>query len=271
MQKNASSKKNELKPIYKPYLRGKAVSGTAAKRGWRVLGYILMFTFLCFIVGNMLPSSSAALRVILNGLLVAACCALMMSEGSRQGEADVAFAEIAQGRLDSGKPVPESEKDTCFHPLKGFFTAAVGVAVIFVLAVVFSLIAHPQSYQLGALPGWVAAYTSQAEISGGLAFYNDMSGLGVEGILRIVMRILMFPYVNMVNAGDHRILYLVEKLMPLLCLIVPVFYGIGYLRGPYLRALVHGNIRMNRRRYNRKERKAREKRAQRGNEKKELI
>ena len=271
MQKNAKNSKNQLKPIYKPYLRGNVVSRIAAKRGWRVFGYILMFTFLCFIVGNMLPGNSRVLRVGLNAILVAASCALMMAEGSRQGEADVAFAEIAQNRLDSGKPVPDSEKDTCFHPLKGFFTAAVGVAVIFLLALVFSLIAHPQSYQLSALPGWVSAYTNQAEISGGLAYYEEHAAMTLEDILRMVMRILMFPYVNMVDSSDHHALYIVDKLMPLLCLIVPAFYGVGYLRGPHLRALVHGNIRANRRRYNRKQRKAREQRASRAEQKKELV
>ena len=47
-----------------------------------------------------------------------------------------------------------------------------------------------------------------------------------------------------------------------------------YLRGPQLRALVHGNIRQNKRKHNAKERKAREQRAkqmEQKNKKKELI
>ena len=87
-------------------------------------------------------------------------------------------------------------------------------------------------------------------------------------------RLLLFPFVNIAGANNADALLLVDRLSPLLCLLTPACYGLGYLRGPQLRALVHGNIRQNKRKHNAKERKAREQRVkqmEQKNKKKELI
>jgi len=92
--------------------------------------------------------------------------------------------------------------------------------------------------------------------------------------LRIFVRLLNFPYVTMAGVDNFDAMYIVDKLAPLLCLIVPSFYALGYLRGPYLRALVHGSIRMNRRKQNKREMRAREQRRQqiqKKSDKKELV
>ena len=81
---------------------------------------------------------------------------------------------------------------------------------------------------------------------------------------------LLFPYINIVGTDNYDTMLLMDRLSPVLVLITPLFYALGYLRGPSLRALVHGNIRLNKRRHNRKERKAREQRARKP-ETKELI
>jgi len=271
MQKNAKNKKNTAQPVYKPYLRGRAASALAAKRGWKVLGMTALFAFLYVLVGSVLTSDNLFLRLVLNLTMVGLACLMMFSEGSRQGENDTAFAEIAQNRLDSGKAVPDSEKDRCFHPLKGFFTALVGISLVFVIALTYALIAHKQTYQLGALPSWVTAFESQSQIGQALAYYQESSPLRAEDVLRVIVRLVLFPFVNLAGVNNYDGLYLVDRLSPLLCLIAPAFYGLGYLRGPSLRAMVHGNIRLNRRRHNRNERKARERRASAMKEKKELI
>lgn len=269
MQKNTANKKNELKPIYKPYLKGNAFSGTALKRSLRVMGVLAIFVFACVLAGGILSFNQSVLRLIINGLLVFFGCALLFNEGSNQGEGDVSFAEIALNRQNEGKEVTKEDRDVCYHPLKGFVTALAAILPFLIITVVYACIAHRQAYALGALPSWVEGYENQAEIGQALAYYHEAPALTIEDTLRVVVRFALFPFMNMLGTSYDR-LYLLDKLSPLLCLIIPLFYALGYLRGPHLRALVHGNIRMARRRQNRNVRKAREQRRRQA-EKKELI
>lgn len=272
MQTNNKKKKN-AKPqlVYKPFLRGVPVSAMAAKRGIKLLGYTALFTFLYVLVGSALSFENTLLRVALNTMLVLAAAALVYSDGARQGENDVTFAEIAQNRLDEGKTVPQSERAQCYHPAKGFFTALCGAAPIVLIMLVYALLAQKQTYTLGVLPSWVAAYDRQAEVGQALAYYNQHAGMGVADALRVAARLINFPFVNMVGAGNYDALYLIDKLSPLLCLITPLGYPLGYLRGPMMRAMVHGNIKENNRKQKRRVQKERKMRAQPKPEKKELI
>ena len=273
MQKNAK-KKNAAEPVYKPYLTGRAMSGLASRRGVRVLGLMLIFAVVGVIASGVFSFNNLVLRMVFNGMVLAFCAGVMYTEGSRQGENDVAFAEIALNRQNEGKAVPDKDRDICYHRMKGFVTALIGAAPFVLIALAYALVAVKQRYTLGALPSWVSAYESQEEIAQGLAYYHESAAITLPDILRVAVRLLLFPYMNMLGNGNYDKLYLLDKLSPLLTLIVPLFYGVGYLRGPYLRALVHGNIRLARRRQNRSARKAREARAQKARKKpeqKELI
>ena len=94
---------------------------------------------------------------------------------------------------------------------------------------------------------------------------------GLEDILRLVVRLVLFPYMNLFGAAAMDPLYLLDKLSPAADADRAAVLRLGYLRGPHLRALVHGNIRLARRKQNRKERKARRQRAAQAQQKKELI
>ena len=274
MQSNAKNNKKGPQPVYKPYLRGRAFSKTAVKRCWRILGYTLIFTVLYVIVGSVLAFDNTALRVICNGVILLMVMGLMYNDGARMGESDTAFAEIAMNRKNEGKNVPGSELDRCFHPLKGFVTAACGAAPVFIIALIYAFMAQKQTYSLGVLPSWVSAYEEHADIGAALAYYHQTSAVQLAEVLRVAVRLLLFPFVNIAGANNADALLLVDRLSPLLCLLTPACYGLGYLRGPQLRALVHGNIRQNKRKHNAKERKAREQRAkqmEQKNKKKELI
>ena len=275
MQKNNDNGKNKNKnaptPVYKPYLRGNMFSGLAMKRGLRVFGIMAAFAFFGLLASGVFSFDSGILRVVMNGALLFFGAMLMFSEGSRFGEADVTFAEIALKHQEEGKEVTKKDRDTCYHPGKGFVSLLIGAAPLLLVAIVYALICHKQTYTLGVLPSWVQSFESQDEIGQALAYYHETAPAGLEDYLRLAVRLVLFPYMNMLGAGDYGRLYLLDKLSPLITLIVPVFFGFGYLRGPRLRALVHGNIRMARRRHNRKERKAREQRARKAPQKKELI
>lgn len=272
--KNTNRKKASLKPVYKPYLRGNIASKAAAKRGGRIFIYTLVFVFIYLLAGSALSFDNTLLRYAANGVLVAVGAMVLYAEGAQHGETDVGFAEIAQERLDEGHNVPQSEYDLCYHPLKGAFTLLVGVLPLFLVCAVYAVLAKRQSYSLGVLPSWVSTYESQAEIAQGFAYYHEKHAFALVDALRIVVRLLNFPYVTMAGVENYDAVYVTDKLAPLLYLIVPAFYFVGYLRGPYLRALVHGSIRMSRRKHNKREKRVREQRRmqmQKKNEKKELI
>lgn len=271
MQKNSKKNMNAATPIYKPFLRGNMISALAAKRGLKIFALLAVFAFFGVLVSGVLAFNSALLRILMNGVLLAFGCMVMMNEGSRHGEADVTFAEIALKRQEEGKEVTAKDRDVCYHPGKGLFTALIGVAPFLLAAIVYAFIAKKQTFTLGVLPSWVQGYEKQSEVGQALSYYHESFPITLEQILRLIMRLMLFPYMNMLGGGDFGRLLVLDRISPLLTLIVPAFYGIGYLRGPRLRAMVHGNIRLARRRHNRKERKAREQRMRKEPQKKELI
>ncbi|MBQ9300627.1 MAG: hypothetical protein IJ214_08955 [Clostridia bacterium] len=274
MQKNNANKnknKNTPVPVYKPYLRGNMVSLLAFRRGLRVFSVLVLFAILGVLASGVFAFDSAVPRLLLNGVLLLLGGLILFNEGSRYGESDVSFGEIALKRQNEGKEATAKDRDTCYHPGKGFVSALLGAAPFLLVAIAYALTAEKQTYSLGTLPGWVQSFESRDDIGPALAYYHESVPVGVAGYLRIIVRLVLFPYMNMFGAGDYNKLYLLDKLSPLLTLVLPLCFGLGYLRGPHLRALVHGNIRLARRRQNRQERKAREQRVNKSNQKKELI
>lgn len=253
---NTAKKSRQAKlQIKKPYLKGNAFSRLAVTRGGRILLYLLLSAVMFFFLGQLMVIDVPWLRILVNLVVVAAFAGLMYSNGARVGEGDVSFAEIALSRQEAGKPVSREDKDRCFHKAKGFVTALSGALPMVLLCLVYAVMAVKDHYTLGALPSWVGAYESRADIGLALAYYHDHTGIGAADILRLLVRLLVFPFVNMVGARNADALLVVERLSPLLVLVAPMFYGVGYMRGEAYRSLVHGGIASNARRAARKQRK----------------
>ncbi len=250
-------KTGQAAPVRKPFLKGRAFSPQCWKRGLRVLVYQVALIFIFLFIGQVLLTDSVPLRIVLNLLVVAGFFMLMHGEGSRAGLDDVAFAEIALGRRESGKEIEKRDLDRCYHPLKGLFTVLVGMLPLLLVAVVFAFITREQTYVLGGLPSWLSAYEQRADVGLALSYYHEAQGMGIESVLRIIVRLLLFPYINMVGTDSSSLLLLVERLSPLLMLVIPMGYAVGYLRGPALRARVHGAIKADAQRRVRREKKAR--------------
>lgn len=256
MRNNQSKGKKKPVLIHKPYQKGRAVSALAAKRGLKVLVYQIALVFIFLFIGQMLLVESAPLRIVLNLLVVLGFFMLMVNEGSRAGLDDVAYAQIALNRTVDGKPLDDKDLARCYHPLKGVFTVVLGMLPLIIIALVFSAIAREQVYTLGGLPSWVQGYERRADVGLALSYYHETSAIGLEAILRIVIRLLLFPYVNMAGTDAAGMLLTLERLSPLLILIIPMGYAVGYLRGPALRAQVHGAISTDAKRRKRREKKA---------------
>ncbi|NLC32660.1 MAG: hypothetical protein GX781_05130 [Clostridiales bacterium] len=262
MQNKPSKSKKQTISIKKPYLKGLWHSAFATKRGFRILGYQVILVFIFLFIGQILMVKSDLLRIFLNLSVILSFCSLMYADGSRSGLDDVSYAEIALNRKQEGKQLTPSELARCYHPGKGFYSVMVGMLPFFILAVVFAVMTKEQFYSLGGLPSWVQTFERRADIGLALSYYHESQSLGFVGILRIIIRLLLFPYINMVGTESSAALLLLERLSPLLIMIIPTSYALGYLKGPSLRARVHGSISVDAKRRKRREKKAQVQRKQ---------
>ena len=267
-----SSKK--IKPVYKPYLKGNAVSLLAVKRGLKLLGYALIFMVLNLFVGTVFNfENSPFLRILLNGVLVGVYAMLLYFDGVNTGDGDVAFAEIQYTHQQAGETVSKADRDHCFHPAKGFVTVLFGLLPLVLICLAFALTAQKTTYALQALPSWVSAFSSQEEITAPLAYYNRTVPFAVVDGLRVFVRILLYPYYNMVGMRNADGVLLLDRLSPLLAVLPFLFYGVGYVFGLRSRAMTHGGIAHARRRRKKSQSviAARKKAAPRKSNSKELI
>lgn len=259
MQKTSRPKKARTL-IYKPYLRGNWISRLAARRGLKLLGYQAVFVFFYIFVGQALMFDSLPLRLITNALILAALGGLLYMDGIKTGEEDAAFAEIAYTRAQAGQDIPPAERDRCFHPLKGLCTVLAGMLPLLLVCAALAVSAQVQRYHLGALPSWLESYRTRPEIGLALSYYSEATPMGAVDVLRIIVRLLLFPFVNMVGTESPKRLLLLERLSPLLVLLVPMAYAFGYALGSKARASVHGSIADDTKRRVRRERRERKRR-----------
>lgn len=243
----------------KPYLKGTLLGAPALKRGLRVMVLVLMSAVLFLLAGQLMLLTGGILRILINLLVLAAFYLFMLSDGAAAGEEDVGFAEIMYQRAQDGLSVVKKDLARCYHPLKGLLSVCVGMMPVLIVFIVFSAVATRQVYHLGALPEWLSAFEGVEEVGGALSYYRETLPVGLENILRVPVRLLLFPYVTLMG-GDSGALLMLERLSPLLVMAAPLFHAAGYLLGPARRARVHADIANAKKAKARKEKKERRKR-----------
>ncbi len=247
----------------KPYHAGRAVSGFAARRGLRVLVLSLLSVVFYLFIGQLLVSLKGFWQPLLNVAVLSAVAAYLFMEGGSAGEEDVSFGEIVHTRIENGLMPSPKDEARCYHRLKGFFSVLIGMLPLLLPALLFAVIATRQVYHLGSLPAWVAPLERHREVGAALQYYHQVEPVALENILRIGVRLLLFPYVSLFGADNAGHMLLMERLSPLLLCIVPAFYAAGYLFGPVRRARVHADIALGKKRRAAREKKERQKRRER--------
>ena len=96
-----------------------------------------------------------------------------------------------------------------------------------------------------------------------LAAYTVRGGMQFVDVLRIIVRILIMPFISMVGSENRDGLLLVERLSPVIVLLPALAYGTGYLQGRSERTKIHTGIAENRKSRARKEKRARKARVAR--------
>ncbi len=241
MQNTKKPAKKQKKLIYQPYLKGNSFSGLVVKRSLRIVMYQLIFTVFNLLVGTAVNFDSMFLRLVFNLLLVAVCGMMIYVDGTNAGTADVALGEICYQRKESGKNIDKTDMDGCYHPLKGWLTALVGAAPLFLVTLVYAVLAQKQVYTLQSLPSWVQSFSGNSEISNALQYYTSPS-MGFVEIMRVIARFLTMPYYSIIGGDNANLTLLFDRLSPLLVSLPALAYPIGYFQGPRLRAQLHGAI-----------------------------
>lgn len=254
MQKNQKKKQRRL--IEKPFIQGEITDSLTLKRGLSVFGVLAVSMLLYLLLGAMLTADSIWLRVLFSFLSVGVFVALSYSNGVSAGFQDVTFAEIAYQREKENKEVDAADKKKCFHPLKGLISGLIGASPFIFLALILAITAQPQLYQASPLPSWLATLERNENVGNALKFYQEINvTLGFVDIVRILVRLLVMPFITLVGTENIYALCMVERLSPLIMLLIPFGYGAGYFMGKRARARVHGDIAANRKKQKRKEKK----------------
>ncbi len=253
-----------MKPIVvkKPYLTGAIYDSTVMKSALLIMGSLFVTAVLYLIVCGMMIFDSLILRILLNGLIVAVTLAMFFYSGMSNGSIAVNQGEIMFHRRETGAEITPAELSRCFHPLKGFLIGLIGSIPLLLCALILAFMARLQTTGLGALPTWVHSLTPREEVGLALSYYSIPAPIGLEGIVRLIVRMCIMPFVNMVGSGNASGLLLLERLSPLVVLFPALAYGFGYSRGVTVRTRVHSDIAMNAQRRRKKARKAKRKAAE---------
>ena len=273
-KKPVKGSSRKIKPVYKPYLKGNAVSMLAARRGLKILGYAAIFLVMNLFIGTVISfENSLFLRILFNGAQVGIYAALLYFDGINTGDGDAAFAEIQYAHQQAGETIGKADRDHCYHPAKGFVTACFGLLPLILICAAFALTSKKNTYSLQALPNWVSAFSSQEEIAAPLAFYGRNVPFTVLDGLRVLVRILLYPFYNIVGSRNADAVLMLDRLSPLLVVLPFLFYGVGYVFGLRSRAMTHGGIAHARRRRKKTQNRiiAKKKPASRKSNSKELI
>ena len=257
----SKKKAKPVREVEKPMMTGTWNGRDAYKMGGKLSLSIAAITLLLLLLGILLSFDSLVLRWLVCIALVSAGMMYLYAQGADQGEKDAALGEVMYERHRDGKPHDKADEDRCFHSAKGFFAVCIGVLPYVAVLMIFAVLTKPEEYTLGVLPSWMNDMTRQNEFGDALQYYSMREGMSTLSILRIVGRILVMPYVNVAILLGSEVVLWVERISPLLVMLIPMGYGFGYRSGKRRRAQLNASIAMGDAKKKRKEQVARKKRA----------
>lgn len=242
----------------KPFLKGAPKDENTVRQALKFFGALLLVAFMSFLVCSMTSFKNDILRIGINLVIESLILVIYWNRGADLGTEGVARGEILYQHVQKGQDVSEGEKKIPFHPAKGFVIGILGSILFLVFALILAFTARRQMTGAGGLPSWMDSYMRRSEISGALAVYTQAEPMYITDIIRIIVRLMIMPFISMAGAENRGALLLAERLSPVLVLLPAVAYGAGYLQGPARRRIIHTEIATNA-----KKRRIREKREKR--------
>lgn len=256
------SNKIKVEPVKKNTAPGSWHGRDAWKLALKRFLAILAICAVFFLASLMLYFDLAWVQIISALIIITLVMYQQFFSGASLGERDASLGEIVYDKLQEGKEVTKDEKDHCFHWFKGIFATLIGCLPFVVLCIVYAFMAKEQTFTLGALPNWTESLRAGTGMGDALHYYQYDGGMTLETILRVADRIMVMPFLNLFNAVNANASLLVERLSPILVLICPMSYGIGYATGLKQRTKVNTSIKIGDEKKKRKARREKKKRTQ---------
>ena len=258
-----NKKKKPVQEVTKPYLTGSVVDEHTKTGALGIFGVMIMVVVITFLVSGVLNFDNDGIRIILNMLVEVLVLAIFYNSALGKGTEAVARGEILYMRQEKGKPYSDSELAVCFHPLKGFVTALLGLSPFILCGIILAVTANRQTTGVGTLPTWLNSYLPRSDIGDALVAYTQPVSMGLEDVMRLIVRVSMMPVVSMIGGENRDALLMAERLSPLILMLPAFAYGAGYNAGRQERTKIHTGIEESNKKRAKKEKKAQKARAAR--------
>ena len=204
----------------------------------RVLLFQLVFGFMGLMLVPLVLQSNSMLRLVLSGVLILLGILFVFSQGAIQGERHCALSERLNKSIAVRNYHPSEEEDAGRYDWrKGVWGALVGGAPILILALLLAITTRPYAYTLQSYPTWLSTYSSLPELGDALSYMENIkTSLSIDDITRIAVRFMLFPFIGIVGEMSNEMSLLFDRLTPLMAMLLPVCFMLGYLQGPSHRA-----------------------------------
>ena len=233
--------------VSKPFLTGAPTDEYTLRSALKFFGMTVLILIMTFLVCSLTGFKSTVIRIIVNLFVEGLVLTVLYYKGAELGEDAVARGEILYQHDLKGENIAPSERRIPYHPLKGFLIGLIGSSLILVIAVILALTAERQMTGIGAMPSWTDAFMRRSELRDAVAYYSESASATVTDFLRIIVRILIMPFVSIAGSENRDLMLTFERISPLLVLLPGIAYGTGYLQGPRMRSRVHTEIATNKR------------------------
>ncbi len=258
----ANKKKDKIEKVSKPYLKGDMIDRTTIPGALKFFAATVVMAVVFLVVCMMMNWEQPWMNIAINSAVLLLTYMMFGQFGMNAGADAVNQGEIMYSRQEKGRPVADWERKLCYHPLKGLLTGLIGSIPIVLCSLVLALVAERQMSGIGTLPSWVGSMENRPEFGDALAVYHETGSLTLQSTMRLIVRMTTMPFVNMIGAGNSEGMLLMERISPLLNLLPAVAYGLGYINGVGVRATVHTNIALGKKKAKRKQAKERRSRTQ---------
>ena len=184
----------------KPFLTGAPTDENTFRQAAKFSGTLILVAFMSFIICSMTSFNISVLRIGINLVIETLILYIFFSKGVNLGTDAVVRGEILYQHIHKDPEISENEKKIPFHKAKGFITGILGSVIFIVIALILALTAKKQMTGAGTLPSWMDAYMRRSEISGALISYTQGASVTVTDILRILVRLMIMPFISMCGA-----------------------------------------------------------------------